>query len=87
MYNNLNASRMKAIGLNKYEWVHSGGGQRPREFHRDVLNGQIFSLDDPPIIDEQTGERGIPSQLINCRCTMLPLLEFSNGQNLDKATV
>ena len=71
---------LQAVGLNKYEWIHSGAGQQPREFHRDVLNGQIFDLDDPPIIDEDTGERGIPSQLINCRCTMRPVLEFEDGE-------
>ena len=80
MYNRFNAGRMQAVGLNKYEWIHSGAGQQPREFHRDVLNGQIFDLDDPPIIDEVTGERGIPSQLIHCRCTMRPVLEFEDGE-------
>ena len=80
MYNQFNAGRMQAIGLNKYEWIHSGAGQHPREFHRDVLNGQIFCLDDPPIIDKNTEERGIPSQLIHCRCTMRPVLEFDDGE-------
>ena len=60
MYNQFNASRMEAVGLNQYEWIHSGAGQKPREFHRDVLHGQIFRLDDPPIIDEDTGERVFP---------------------------
>lgn len=78
-YNNLNAGRMKAVGVTKYTWVHSGGGQRPREYHRYVLNGQTFSLDDPPIIDENTGERGIPGQLIHCHCTMMPVIEFDDG--------
>ena len=78
-YNNLNAGRMKAIGMNKFKWVHTGGGQRPREFHRDVLNGQIFDFNDPPIIDENTGERGIPGSLIHCRCTFVPVIEFDDG--------
>ena len=78
-YNNLNAGRARAVGITKYTWVHSGGGQRPREYHRDVLNGQVFSFDDPPVIDENTGERGIPGQLINCRCTFIPVVEFDDG--------
>ena len=77
-YNNLNAGRMKAVGVEKYRWIHSGGGQRPREWHLEVLNGKVFSLDNPPIIEPKTGERGIPGQAINCRCTMLPIIEFSN---------
>jgi SPP1 gp7 family putative phage head morphogenesis protein len=78
-YNNLNKGRMEKYGLTKFEWVHSGGGQEPRELHRDVLNGQIFSFDDLPIIEAKTGERGIPGQAINCRCTMFPVIEFDNG--------
>lgn len=78
-YNNLNMGRMKKYGLNKFEWIHSGGGQKPRELHRDVLNGKIFSFDNLPIIEKRTGERGIPGQAINCRCTMLPVIEFDNG--------
>ena len=78
-YNHLNASRMAKVGVDKYKWVHSGGGQKPREYHRDELNGKVFSLDDPPVIDERTGERGIPGDAINCRCTMLPIIEFDEG--------
>ena len=74
-YNNLNAGRMKAVGVDRYKWIHSGGGQRPRKHHQK-MDGNIYSLDDPPIIEPSTGERGIPGQAINCRCTMLPLLEF-----------
>jgi len=77
-YNNLNAGRMRAVGVEKYRWIHSGGGQRPREWHLNYLNGKVFSLDNPPIIEPKTGERGIPGQAINCRCTMLPIIEFKN---------
>ncbi len=75
-YNNINAARMKDVGLTQFEWVHSGGGQEPRPLHRDVLNGNIYSFDDLPIIEESTGERGIPGQAINCKCTMAPVLEM-----------
>ena len=74
-YNNINAARMKAVGVSKYRWIHSGGGQRPRKHHQE-MHGRIYSLDDPPIIEPSTGERGIPGQAINCRCTMLPIIEF-----------
>lgn len=78
-YNNINRARMEAVGVRKFEWVHSGGGQKPRPLHQNVLNGNIYSFDDLPIIDERTGERGIPGQAINCRCTMLPVIEFEEG--------
>jgi len=77
-YNGLNAGRMRALGVNKFEWVHSGGSNHPREFHRDELDGKIFELDDPPIIDKRTGERGLPGQLPYCRCTMRPIFEFDD---------
>lgn len=77
-YAGINKGRMEALGLSKYEWIHSGGSNHPRAYHRDVLNGQIFSFDDPPIIDERTGERGIPGQAIFCRCTMRPIISFDD---------
>lgn len=71
----LNDAKLRRLGVKKFRWVHSGGGKEPRPLHK-AYNGQIFDLDDPPIIDEKTGERGLPGQLINCRCTMAPVLEF-----------
>lgn len=69
-YNTINGARMAAAGVKKFEWVHSGGGQRPRHHHIAPypagLNGGIFELDNPPIIDPDTGERGLPGQAINC---------------------
>lgn len=72
----VNRARMQGLGIREFEWLHSYGGKEPRKLHKDVLNGKIFSLDDPPIIDERTGERGLPGQLINCRCKMLPVITF-----------
>ena len=87
-FNALNSARMQKIGVNKFEWVHSGGGQRPRKLHITPfpagLNGGIFSLDDLPIIDEKTGERGIPGQAINCKCVMRPIITFNEGVQVDK---
>lgn len=74
-YSSINRVRMEAIGVKKFEWVHSGGGQEPRKLHQE-MNGNIYSFDNPPIIDENTGERGFPGQLVNCRCTLIPVIEF-----------
>lgn len=65
-YSTVTEQRMKSVGITKYRWRHAGGSQEPRKLHRDVLNGKVFSLDDPPIIDERTGERGRPGDAINC---------------------
>ena len=75
-YNNLNAARMRKVGVTEFIWRHSGGGRNPRDLRQNVLNGKKFSLDDLPVIDERTGETGIPGQAINCKCTMEPVVTF-----------
>ncbi len=72
-----NAERAKSVGMRKFQWLHSGGGAEPRRLHLN-LNGQIFDYDDPPVIDERTGERGLPGQLINCRCRAIPVIDFGD---------
>jgi len=87
-YNALNRGRMEALGIDTYEWVHSGGGKEPRPEHKQRypagLNGGIFSLNDPPVIQKATGGkpaiRGKPGDLINCRCTMRPVIKFTKGK-------
>lgn len=62
----INRARMQGLGVKKFKWLHSMGGKEPRPLHKNTLNGKVFSMDDPPVIDERTGERGFPGQLINC---------------------
>lgn len=77
-YTALNVVRMDAAGVKKFQWVHTSGSREPREWHAHTLNGNIYSLDDPPIIEPKTGERGLPGQLINCRCIMRPIVSFED---------
>ena len=70
-----NASRMKSAGVTRFRWRHSGGSYDPRKLHLGY-DGQEFDIDNPPIIDERTGERGLPGQAINCRCYMVPIIDF-----------
>lgn len=76
-YNNLNRGRMENIGLKKFEWLHTAGSNKPRKLHISY-SGKVFSFDDLPIIDENSGQRGIPGDAINCRCRMIPVLEFDD---------
>lgn len=85
-YNAINRERMKAIGVNKFRWLHSGGGQHPRKSH-EALSGKVFSFDNTPIINAEqvargyeSPQRGIPGQAINCKCTMEPVLEYDDGE-------
>ena len=82
-FTSLNVARMENVGLSKFEWIHSGGGQRPRKYHLDRwpqgLNGGIFDIHDPPFIDppgQKTRERGLPADAIFCKCRMRPVLVF-----------
>lgn len=80
-YTAITSSKMKAAGVTKFEWVHTGGSQEPRKYHlrsasSGGLNGGVFDINDPPIIDEKTGERGLPGDAIFCRCTMRPIVTF-----------
>lgn len=72
----MNYERSKALGIKSFKWQHSGGGKEPRPLHKNTLNGKIFSYDDLPVIDDKTGERGLPGQLINCRCVAVPVLDW-----------
>lgn len=76
-YNALAESRAKDAGLTKYIWHHTSGSQKPRSYHRDVLDGKVFDLNDPPVIDPKTGERGSTGQLPNCKCYREIIVEFN----------
>lgn len=71
----LNRTRMQGLGIKQFEWLHSGGGKEPRPLHVQY-DGLVFDLNNPPVIDDRTGERGLPGQLINCRCRMVPVISF-----------
>lgn len=81
-YNAINAGRLTALGIDYYEWVHSGGSNHPRSFHKNVLNGTTCKLSDPPIIQKAEGGqseiRGKPGDLPYCRCIMRPILKFDD---------
>lgn len=73
-----NNYRAQSVGIKKFEWVHSGASKEPRPYHKNVLNGQIFRYDDPPVIDPNTGERGLPGRLCNCGCFARPIVDFED---------
>ena len=73
-YMSLNLQKFKEAGIEKFEWIHTHGGLTPRQYHLHVLNGKIFDIKNPPIIDQRTGETGFPGQAPFCRCVMRPIL-------------
>ncbi|MDL2313382.1 hypothetical protein LJC36_00200 [Desulfovibrio sp. OttesenSCG-928-C14] len=83
--------KMKEAGIRKFRWRHSRGSEVPRVYHEmpwnedgtGGLNGGVFHLDNPPVIDLRTGERGLPGQLINCRCSMEPVIDFMEAEQME----
>lgn len=75
-------------GIKRYTWS-SSLDERVRDRHRE-LHGQIFSYDDPPIIDPRTGERGHPGDDYQCRCVAIPIVDWLDdapeaGPDFDRA--
>lgn len=76
----VNATRLQALGVESYIWVHTGGERYPRHLHVQ-MNGKAFRYDDPPVIQAAKGDlpeiRGKPGDLISCRCIARPIVEFT----------
>jgi len=72
----------KNRGIEFAMWKHTDGEKDPRKYHMtkwdgksgvrngkpNGLDGFVFRLDKPPVIDKKTGQRGLPSTLIGCKC-------------------
>lgn len=65
-------SKYTEEGFTHFKWrTNLDGRERPE--HRK-LNGQIFAFNNPPVIYERTGQKGLPGETYNCRCTMSPVV-------------
>lgn len=80
----LRAKWMKR-GVKFVRWIH-GDAPDPREYHRrewdghsgadgrpNGLNGFVFEIGNPPVIDTSTNDRGYPAQLPGCTCRLEPV--------------
>ncbi len=78
-------ARYTQAGLRRYKWLTSDDSRvRPNlearktghtsNNHR-ILNGRIFSWDEPPIVDSATGRRCNPGEDYGCRCVAAPIVE------------
>lgn len=61
------------MGFDKFIWRTITDG-RERELHKQ-LNGTVWNYDNPPVIDERTGQKGLPGQTYNCRCEAVPVMD------------
>lgn len=70
-----NRTQYQAMGFDKFIW-QTRADSRVRDLHQH-LNGTVWRYDDPPVIDERTGQKGLPGETYNCRCVALPYREGS----------
>lgn len=80
--------KWKGQGCKKVRWVHKDE-TNPRKYHLrkwngisgkrngrpNGLNGYVFDIDKPPVINPKTKERGYPGQMVNCHCRLEPIWE------------
>lgn len=67
----VNEARQRSIGVDSFAW-RGMLDNREREEHR-VLEGQVFTWDDPP--ENEDGEPITPGSEIQCRCFAEPIFE------------
>jgi SPP1 gp7 family putative phage head morphogenesis protein len=64
----LQTQEFNTYGAKQFKW-HSSQDSRVRKLHKQ-LNQKIYSIDNPPVIDERTKQTGFPGQAFGCRCAM-----------------
>lgn len=70
----LSAARQQSVGIEEGEWLHSGGGNKPRPGHvKAGKEKRRFKLSKGCLID---GEYIMPGQLISCGCSWRPVIPF-----------
>lgn len=91
-YTSITMHNCKRLGIQKMQWLHSHARKEPRQLHIAKFNGDysnyphvngldglIFDLDNPPVIQEAKGKqkeiRGYPSQLPFCGCFMRAVID------------
>lgn len=80
-------------GFTHFKW-HTNYDGRERELHHELglsvnnkygIDGKnIYRFDNPPVIDERTGQRGLPAETYNCRCSFSPVATKEFWENRKK---
>ena len=68
----IEATQYQKLGCTQFEWGRSTAIEK-RKLHKEYY-GKIFSFDNPPIIDEELGIKGLPRQIWNCQCQIIPVV-------------
>lgn len=65
----IQATQYQKLGCTQFKWGRSSSKEK-RKLH-ETYYGKIFDFNNPPIIDENLGIKGLPRQIWNCKCHML----------------
>lgn len=68
----IKATEYQRLGCNRFRWGRSSSREK-RKLHELYYN-EIFSFDNPPIIDEKLNIKGLPRQIWNCKCHILAVV-------------
>ncbi len=72
-FSTLSMNQAKATGVRRYRWSTSHD-HRVRDSHKS-LDGQVFMIGFPPVVDPKTGRRDEPGRDYNCRCAPIWILD------------
>lgn len=71
----LHRARMLEMGITKAVWMHTSAGKTYRKSHI-AMNGKEFDLREG-LYDPEVKRKIFPGELINCKCTCRPVIEFN----------
>lgn len=90
----LKATHYQDLGCTHFKWLRSTSKEK-RELHLEyaketnnkygIGGTNIFAFDNPPIIDERTGQRGLPLETYNCSCNLVGIKNPQYYINRQKA--
>ena len=68
----IKATQYQEGGCTRFKWLPSIAKEK-RKLHEEYYN-KVYEFDNPPILDERLGIKGLPKQIWNCRCGMAPVI-------------
>lgn len=76
----IKATELQDAGVSHFKWLRSSSKEK-RKLHKEYYN-KIFAFDNPPIIVEKTGQRGLPMQTYNCKCNFTGVITKEYWNNV-----
>ena len=78
-FTSINLRNFDEANIKKFRWRHSGGSREPREYHMNVLDGEIFDVaTGAPNESGKEPDYIYPGQEPYCRCIMEAVLDFED---------